>query len=87
MSEFKKDDHLEHLAEFLYLSFKQTMWEQGVIMPVWDEREPFAHDAWLAVANTAEDYFDLHPVSFRPLGVKLKKEDTNTNNPYRSNIL
>ena len=43
----------QNLAEFMYLSYAQKLWDEGVRVPQFKRLDPFRQAAWLASAETA----------------------------------
>lgn len=52
-----EDNRLNNLAEFMYLSFSQSLWEGSAVQTSsWSELDDYQREAWLAAALTAYDY-------------------------------
>jgi hypothetical protein len=52
-----QDDRLTNLAEFMYLSFSHSLWENKQIeVSTWAKLEPYQQEAWISSASTAADY-------------------------------
>ena len=48
---------IEDLAEFMYLSHKQSLWETKQIeTSSWKELEPYQREAWCSAATTAHGF-------------------------------
>lgn len=52
----------QNLAEFMYLSYSQKLWEDGVRVPYFKQLGAQHKAAWLASAQTAITFTSTHKV-------------------------